>query len=263
MDQQKIVEDWNSVSEEWFANINYKEIFRMLYENAFIGFPKAIADMIKKNFSSLKNKKVLVPSSGDNIAVFAFALMGAKVTSTDIAENQLMNAKKISDEKNLEIEYVVSDTMKLEEFADNSFDLVYTSNGAHPWIFDLESMYKNINRVLKKNGKFIFFDTHPFSRPFDEKLYDNKLKVVKLYDDIGPFNEAVPRFEYRTQDFINAIAKSGLKIIRMEEFHSDPMDLPLHNYLHEYNHPNNGNYNWEINPWAALPQCLSMCCEKN
>jgi len=35
----------------------------------------------------LKGKKICVPSSGDNHVVFAFALLGAKVTSCDIAEN--------------------------------------------------------------------------------------------------------------------------------------------------------------------------------
>lgn len=262
MNQQKIVDEWNSASDKWFSNINYEEIFKMLYEDPYRGFPKAVGNIIKENFSSLKNKRILVPSSGDNIAVFAFSLLGARVTSTDIAINQLKNAKKISEEKNLEIDYIVSDTMHLQEFPENTFELVYTSNGVHPWINNLENMYKNIKRVLKINGKFIFFDTHPFSRPFDEKLYNNYLKIIKLYDDIGPFDEEVPRFEYRIQDFINAIARSNLKIIKMEEFHSDPIDHPLFIYLYEYNYKNNGNYNWEINPWAALPQCLAMCCEK-
>ncbi len=37
-----------------------------------------------------------MPSGGDNHAAFVFALMGAKVTSADISERQLENAKNIN-----------------------------------------------------------------------------------------------------------------------------------------------------------------------
>lgn len=63
-----------------------------------------------------------------------------------------------------------SDSMKLEELADETFDLVYTSNGVHVWIHDLGTMYRNFHRILKENGRYIMFDTHPWSRPFDKKL---------------------------------------------------------------------------------------------
>lgn len=73
------------------------------------------------------NKKVLLPSSGDNHAAFAFALLGADVTSADISEKQLEHAKVIADKLKLKINYVCDDTMQLSNIPDNSFDLVYTS----------------------------------------------------------------------------------------------------------------------------------------
>ena len=73
----------------------------------------------------------------------------------------------------LDITYYCSDSMKLEELVDETFDLVYTSNGVHVWIHDLGTMYRNFHRILKENGRYIMFDTHPWSRPFDKKLLGN------------------------------------------------------------------------------------------
>lgn len=113
--------------------------------------------MIKKYEPDLKRKKVCVPSCGDSTAVFSFCALGANVTATDISYKQIENAQKISTKLGLNVDYHVCDSMKLEELTNNSYDLVFTSNGVHVWIDDLNAMYGNIHRILKKGGKYIFF----------------------------------------------------------------------------------------------------------
>lgn len=132
---------------------------------------------------------------------------------------QIEIAKKFADKINLDIEFHVCDSMKLDALHNDMYDLVYTSNGVHVWINDLNAMYKNIHRVLKNDGRYMMFDTHPFSRPFGEKVSDNALNIVKAYEATGPFGE-VPNFHWRTQDYINSLINSGFYITRMEEFHS-------------------------------------------
>ena len=114
----------------------------------------------------MSGKKILLPSSGDNHAAFAFAVLGAKVTSSDISNRQLENAKLLSQKYQLDIAFICDDTMTLRNIGNNEFDLVYTSNGTHVWINELDLMYKNIYRVLKPEGVSIMYDIHPFNRPF-------------------------------------------------------------------------------------------------
>ena len=65
----------------------------------------------------LEGKEICVPSSGDNHAAFAFALMGAHVTSCDISEKQLENARKAAETLGFHsIEFVRADTMTLDPF---------------------------------------------------------------------------------------------------------------------------------------------------
>ena len=59
-------------------------------------FPAETFEMIKRVFPDLSGKRVLVASSGDNVAVFGFHLLGADVTSTDLSERQLENAAKLA-----------------------------------------------------------------------------------------------------------------------------------------------------------------------
>jgi len=80
---------WNNGAAAYSAlNHNEKTLSRII-ENPANAFHHATWDMINKFIPNLRGKKICVPSSGDNHAVFAFAMMGTIVTSCDIAENQL------------------------------------------------------------------------------------------------------------------------------------------------------------------------------
>lgn len=259
--QNKVIDDWNNSSDEYFSNTNFDTLFSALEKDPYKGFPHAMAAMINEYYPDLKGKNVCVPSCGDNTAVFSFCALGANVTATDISYKQIENARKIAEKRNLNIKYYVCDSMKLNELSDNMYDMVYTSNGVHVWINNLNAMYENIYRILKKDGKYMLFDTHPFVRPFDQKVYKGIFEVVKPYEDVGPFGE-VPTFGWRIQDYVNALIKSGFVISRMEEFHSVIDDIPDCSYLFEETDIKHDNFNWHNNPWAALPQCLGLCSHK-
>ena len=262
-----IKESWDKSSDGWFIqNAPNHEAIKLSPE---MGFPATVYPLLQKYLGNLQGKRVLVPSSGDNVAAFALHLLGAKVTSCDISDAQIKNAAKIAHDNNWAIEFLVQDTMTLDEIPDGEYDLVYTSNGAHVWINDMPGMYKNINRVLKPDGYSLFFETHPIIRPFDDTTYEVKIK--QHYADVyAPASDPVPNYHWRTQDFVNAIASSGLVIKEMLEFRSQREDLPCHNYL--YVEPDDffnenadwpgDTFDWKNNPWAALPQCLCICSQK-
>lgn len=132
-------ESWNKTSDsQWYQSLRTEERIRALIKNPERAFHPAVYELIQRYIPELKGKKVLLPSSGDNHAAFAFALMGAQVTSADISERQLENAAVIADELGLSIAFVCENTITLEQIEDEQYDLVYTSNGTHSWIPDLE-----------------------------------------------------------------------------------------------------------------------------
>ncbi|WP_274654554.1 class I SAM-dependent methyltransferase [Paenibacillus humicola] len=207
-----------------------------------------------------EGKRVCVPSSGDNHAVYAFHLMGAQVTSCDISERQLENSSSIAQKHGWDIEFICADTMKLCQLDSDAYDFVYTSNGVHVWIFDLNAMYQSVHRILKGGGTYIMFDVHPFMRPFGTASA-HALQVVKPYDAGGPF-EATPTFHWRVQDMINAMMSSGLSIRHMEEMYAENgsfwEDQSSDDAAPLSEQELADRCNWKLNPLAALPQWLSV-----
>jgi SAM-dependent methyltransferase len=255
-----IKECWNDSSAEYFKG--NEEVVKKVIENPLWAFPQPVAAMLKRKFDDLEGKRVLVPSSGDNAAVYAFYLMGAEVTSADISEQQLLNAKKAADSHGWEIPFICDDSMELSKFGDETFDLVYTSNGVHVWISDLPKMYNNFNRVLKPGGKYIMFETHPFIRPFGNDEIP-ALSVKKPYEQTGRSGD-VPNFGWRIMDIFNAAIDSGFIITHMEEFHPQKTDHNLWFYRssEEAEKDDYKKFDWKQNPWAVLPQWIGFSARK-
>lgn len=259
---------WNNGAAKYSAFNHSEELMNRIARNPANAFHHTTWEMIGKYVPDLRDKKICVPSSGDNHAVFAFAMLDAKVTSCDISENQLANAERVAKQYGWDksIEFVCEDTMKLNGIADSEYDFVYTSNGVHVWIDDLNGMYRNIHRVLKPGGIYIMYEIHPFLRPFDDHL-----KVIKPYDMTGPFESEIEiTFAWRVMDIMNAILDSGLTVKHIEEMFAEK----------DYNWPFWISYSeiakgvtatheevdrmhdWQNNPMAALPNWISIAAGK-
>ena len=206
----------------------------------------------------VRGKYILLPSSGDNHATFAFAIMGAKVTSADISERQLENAKTIADKLDLDIEFVCDNTMDLGHVRDNTYDLVYTSNGTLSWINDITGMYKNINRVLKNQGYSIMYDVHPFNRPFSGEAWKEP-KIIKSYHDV------MPNLHWRMQDIVNANIAAGLSIRELVELPAmDGSFWFKYDELKKMSQDDLVNLDdWSKNPMAALPAWMGLVSRKD
>lgn len=208
---KQVKDHWNETADaDWYQSLRTDEKIGELVKEPANAFHPSVHQLINKYMPDLHGKKVLLPSSGDNHAAFSFALLGAEVTSADISEKQLEHAKEIANKLNLGICFVCDDTARLSSIEDNSFDLVYTSNGTHTWIADIAAMYTNIYRVLKPTGLSIMFDIHPFNRPFTGEPWKEP-KIIKSYE------ETMPHGHWRVQDLVNAMTGAGLSIKEMEE----------------------------------------------
>ncbi len=265
---EKNKQSWNTGAAAYSALLHSEKYLAPILKEPAKAFHHSTWKLIQKYVPDLRGKKICIPSSGDNHAVFAFAMLGAKVTSCDISENQLANAEKIARryEWGQSIEFICADTMVLEGIADNSYDFVYTSNGVHVWINDLHGMYYHIHRILKKEGVYIMYDIHPFLRPFDDDL-----KVKKTYDNTGPFEaNGEITFAWRVMDIMNAIIDANLCICHMEEmFAEKDYDWPfwisqqeIENGVKIAPEEVDAMHDWRNNPIMALPSWISLVAKK-
>jgi SAM-dependent methyltransferase len=260
---------WNNGAAAYSTLSHNEKIMSRIIENPATAFHHTTWEMIKKYIPDLHNKKICVPSSGDNHAVFAFTMLGARVTSCDISENQLINAERVARKYGWDksIEFICADTMRLDGISDDSYDFVYTSNGVHVWISDLPAMYRNIHRITKPGGVYILYEIHPFQRPFTDEA-----KIKKPYDMTGPFeNETEITYGWRVMDIMNAILDSGFMVKHIEEmFAEKDYDWPFFISLEEKlkgvtasQEEVDRMYDWRNNPMAALPNWFSITAMKN
>ena len=256
---KQIKDSWNETAvSEWYKSLRTEEKIAELVKNPAVAFHPGVYALIQKHVPDLRGKRALLPSSGDNHAAFALALMGAEVTSADISERQLENAREIAEKLGLNIRFVCDDTTYLSNIESEAFDLVYTSNGTHTWIADIDAMYRNIHRVLKSGGLSVMYDIHPFNRPFTGEPWQPP-KISK------PYWETLPHCHWRVQDLVNAMAGAGLSIREMAE-------LPAVNASFWFSYDElktqdsgalEGINDWEKNPMAALPAWISIAARKN
>lgn len=259
---------WDRSAAGYSELVHSEKAMRRVLDDPKSSFHHAVWNILKGAIPCFEGLTVCVPSSGDNHAVFSFAMLGAQVLSCDISAKQLEYAERVSSgfEWGKRIRYLQADTMSLNGVPDDTFDLVYTSNGVHVWIDRLDSMYRSIFRVLKAGGLSMMYDIHPMTRPFDDDL-----KIIKPYDMTGPFEDSEEvTFTWRLMDIMNAMISSGLSIRHVEELSPEkdyerPFRLPLKDAL-------NGvkvtagevdrMYDWRVTPAMALPGWLSILAEK-
>ena len=256
--EKEVKEHWNQVSDsDWYKSLRTDEKLNVLKNDPRTAFHPEMIALLEKHINGFAGKNILLPSSGDNHAAFAFALMGAQVTSLDISERQLENARAISDKWGLDIEYICDNTMFLSMIKDASFDLVYTSNGTLTWIGDLNEMYRNISRVLKTGGYSALFDLHPFNRPFTGEAW--KAPVVKK-----SYYDVFPDLHWRVQDIINSNIQAGLNIKEMAELPAtDASFWYTYDELKTISQENIRNINdWKFNPMAAIPAWIAVIAQK-
>ena len=68
---------------------------------------------LQRALPSARENKVCVFGSGDHLAAFGFHFLGAKMVSVDLSEQQLANARIITEATCVEMEFVCADVLDL------------------------------------------------------------------------------------------------------------------------------------------------------
>ncbi len=105
------------------------------------------------------------------------AAYGKKVTVVDISEGQLEGDRMVADREDLDIELVQGDMRELGFIHDGSVDLVINPQAIN-FIDDIDTLYSEVARVLRKGGVYIVSFANPALYLFDvKKLERGKMKI--------------------------------------------------------------------------------------
>lgn len=123
----------------------------------------------------VKGQKVLDLGTGTGVLPRNMAKYGAEFVGIDISENQIIQAKALSEAAGLNIDYAVASAESLA-FPDNTFDVVTACQCF--MYFDKAIALPKIRNVLKSNGHFLvlFMAWLPFESEIAKASEDLVLK---------------------------------------------------------------------------------------
>src|SRR5258707_11154083 len=238
---------WDAGSASWAHHADTRGIWKRCHLDPSLALDAAELQWLR----DVGGKSIAVLGSGDNQVVFALSGMGAKVTSIDIAEQQLDVARNRAAALCLKVKFVRADVADLSCLDDATCDLVYTGGHVAIWVSDLQRYYGEAARILKPHGLLIVSEYHPFRRVW--KRSPSSLELRFNYFDRGPHrSEAASdvlspehgeweqfQFRWTVADYITAILASGCQLVHVEEFGDTVIE-------------------WEGAPMAGLPLALLL-----
>ncbi|WKX16089.2 class I SAM-dependent methyltransferase [Streptomyces sp. NL15-2K] len=170
----------------------------------------------------LKGKAVLEIGAGAAQCARWLAAQGARPVALDLSHRQLQHALRIGGSFPL----VCADAGALP-FADETFDLACSAYGALPFVADPVLVLREVRRVLRPGGRFVFSVTHPIRWAFPDEPGPEGLSVSASYFDRTPYVEqyiengvgrAVYVEHHRTLgDRVRDIVTAGFRLVDLVE----------------------------------------------
>ena len=205
---------------------------------------------IVKEIGDLAGKKVIHLQCNTGADTMLLAQMAKNVVGVDLVPENVHYAKELAkDLKLTNVDFIESDIMKLKEIHHEKYDVVFVSEGAIGWLPDLKKWGETIKHLLKEDGFFYLFESHPFFNMLDEsKLAKNILEVKYPYfgkqpdieDSIGGYaSETKTNVEtyfwmHTVSDIINSLINAGLHMDHFNEFKEIFWDLGGMEKVDEY-----------------------------
>ncbi len=155
--------DWGRISGDY---AKYRDIY-----------PDIFYEKIAKRGLCVNGQKVLDLGTGTGVLPRNMYHFGAQWYGTDISENQISQAKILSEKSNMNIQY---QTVAAEDidFPDQTFDVITACQCF--WYFDHEKITPDLARLLKENGRLLLL--YMAWLPFEDKIAGASEELALKYN---------------------------------------------------------------------------------
>jgi SAM-dependent methyltransferase len=151
------------------------------------------------------------------------AARGAHAVGMDLSRSQLLHSRRLDDASGITLPVIQADAQRLP-FADGSFDVAFSAGGAVAFVADAAAFFREVVRILRPGGRFVFATTHPFRWSFLDQPDEAGLYAVDSYfdrrayveqDDLG---HATYVEHHRTVgDLVRHITAANLRLVDLVE----------------------------------------------
>lgn len=154
----------------------------------FVWCPEGLRESDAGLLGELAGRRVLEVGCGSAPCARWLATQGAQVVGVDLSAGMLRYAVSAARDTGISVPLVQADAARLP-FADSSFDLACSAFGAVPFVADSAAVMREVARVLRPGGRWVFAVTHPLRWIFPDDPGEAGLTVSQSYFDRTPYTE--------------------------------------------------------------------------
>jgi SAM-dependent methyltransferase len=211
------------------ADDYYAEHGTFLGDDDLVWGPESLREADAGLLGEVRGRQLLEIGAGAAQCSRYAARLGARVVATDISGGMLRKGLDLNLRfrlaSGLTVPLVQCDAASLP-FGDRSFDTVFTSYGAVPFVADSAAVMAEAARVLRAGGRFVFSTTHPFRWVLPDDPGYPGLTVTSSYFDRTPYVEyestgsgAATYFEHHRTlgDRVRELTAAGLRLVDLVE----------------------------------------------
>jgi SAM-dependent methyltransferase len=219
---------WNLWTKLNAASTEYSDLLTQLKAGQSI-----LKEVELKELNDVAGKTLLHLQCHFGLDTLSWTREGAIVTGVDISDEAITLARSLSQELNIEAEFICSDIYDLPTRLNTQFDIVYTSRGVLCWLPDLNRWAEILAHYLKPDGIVYILGGHPIVRVFKPRTDGNGRPVEWGYFDSGPIaveerrSNANPTphpphmayyWSHTLGEIITALCSAGLRLEFLHEF---------------------------------------------
>jgi ubiquinone/menaquinone biosynthesis C-methylase UbiE len=185
--------------------------------------PEGVREADAGLLGPVAGRRVLELGCGAASGARWLATQGADVVAVDLSAGMLRHAAAAAARSGVRVPLAQCDAMALP-FADGAFDIVFTAFGAVPFVDDSAAVMREVHRVLRPGGGWVFSTTHPMRWIFLDEPGEDGLVAVHSYFDRRPYVEfdaagtAVYVEHHRTLgDRVRELVRAGFALLDVVE----------------------------------------------
>jgi SAM-dependent methyltransferase len=209
---------WDADADHYLA-----EHGEFLGDADFVWCPEGLRERDARLLGELAGRRVLEVGCGAAMCARWLSTQGADVVGLDLSAGMLRHAVAAATRTGVAVPLVQAGAESLP-FADASFDLACSAFGAVPFVADSAGVMREVARVLRPGGRWVFATTHPIRWVFPDDPGPDGLVAQMPYFDRTPYVEidagGTPIYveHHRTLgDRVREIATAGLVLTELIE----------------------------------------------
>ncbi len=163
-----------------------------LGDAGFVWCPEGLDEAAVRLLGDVGGRQVLEVGCGAAQCGRWLVTQGASVVALDISAGQLAHARRLSASTGVDVPLLQADAQRLP-LRDASVDLACSAYGGVPFVGDSAAVMREVARVLRPGGRWVFSVTHPIQWCFPDDPGPRGLRVRDTYFDRTPYVEVDER----------------------------------------------------------------------